>query len=346
MNTYADYEEKRRIIAICDSELEYAAHLAEYLHNSLELPCTLQIYSRIEIFREFVSAENLALLVIAESLYDSGLLDEGYDHVLILNESGAFMEVPNTISKYQKVENIVAKIYSLCAQEESDLSSIRHADPMKLIGIYGPAVDSWSSAISYEIARLASVKTSVLYLNLDPYADVSKFSDCSFEGSIRDLVYYNDCAKEKFAAKLHMMTRSDGSLRILPPAHPWLQIRSIGQEQWQDLLCSIEQVSNYQYLVIFLSEIVDGVLEILRRCDSVVTFCKEDELSQIRMEQYETLLKETGYEDIYMKTIKFTLPEDEGGLTAIEELRAENFAQELQGVVAKVVPGAQDRICI
>ena len=132
--------------------------------------------------------------------------------------------------------------------------------------------------------------------------------DRSFRGSVSDLLYYNDCAREKLAGQLQFMTEKAGKLDFLPPMESFIQLRSIRQDQWLELFRSIEKVTEYEYCILDLSEQVDGIFEILRQCDLVFTITREDGFAEAKMRQYETLLKSTQYEDIFMKTRRCQLP--------------------------------------
>ena len=130
----------------------------------------------------------------------------------------------------------------------------------------------------------------------------------SFRGSVSDLLYFNDCAREKLSGQLQYMTEKIGELDFLPPMESFMLLRSIRAEQWLELLRTIEKVTDYEYCILDLSEQVDGVFEVLRQCDYVFTVTREDGFARAKMTQYEALLKSTQYEDIFMKTRRCRLP--------------------------------------
>lgn len=296
-------------ICICDSEIPYGEHLMEFLKSAGNLPYDIYLYTGREVFLAGETPETTKLLVIAESQYSEEIENAGFGEVLLLNESSAYMEKPENMSKYQSVENICDKIRAMCMSGDGELlQSIRHGKPMKLIGVYSPVTRCLQTTFAICMGQLLGKRAPSLYLNFESYSGLEILLDRSFRGSVSDLLYYNDCAREKLAGQLRYMTEKAGDLDFIPPMESFIQLRAIRPEQWVELFRSIEKVTEYEYCILDLSEQVDGILEILRQCDLIFTITREDGFAQAKMRQYEALLKSTQYEDIFMKTRRCRLP--------------------------------------
>ena len=299
-----------RRICLCDSEVSYGEHLMEYLRSRGNLPYEIYLYTGLDMFMARENPDTTKLLVIAESQFSDALEKAGFTDVLLLNESSTYMEKPENMSKYQSVEHICAKIQQLCmsSEEEPLPQSVRHGNPMKLIGVYSPVTRCVQTTFSICMGQLLARKAPALYLNFEAFSGMEIMLDRSFRGSVSDLLYYNDCAREKLAGQLRYMTENAGGLDFLPPIESFIQLRAIRSEQWLELLRTIEKVTDYEYCILDLSEQAEGVLEILRQCDYVFTITREDGISRAKMCQYEELLRSTQYEDIFMKTRRCRLP--------------------------------------
>ena len=223
-----------RRICICDSEVSYGEHLMEYLRSRGNLPYEIYLYTGREMFMARENPGTTKLLVIAESQFSDALENAGFTDVLLLNESSTYMEKPENMSKYQSVEHICAKIQQLCmsSEEEALPQSVRHGSPMKLIGIYTPVTRCLQTTFSICMGQLLARKAPTVYLNFEAYSGMEIMLDRSFRGSVSDLLYYNDCAREKLAGQLRYMTESIGGLDFLPPIESFIQLRAIRSEQW------------------------------------------------------------------------------------------------------------------
>ena len=299
-----------RRICICDRERSYGEHLMEYLRSAANLPFEIYLYSGREMFLAVESPETTRLLVIAESEYSQKLETAGFENILLLNESSTYMEKPENMSKYQSVEHICGKIQEMCmsSEEEALPQTVRHGNPMKLIGVYSPVTRCLQTTFAFCMGQLLSRRAPAIYLNFEAYSGLEILLDRTFRGSVSDLLYFNDCAREKLAGQLRLMTENAGGLDFLPPMKSFIQLRSIKAEQWMDLFRTIEKVTDYEYCILDLTEQAEGVLEILRQCDYVFTITREDGISQAKLRQYEEVLKSTQYEDIFMKTRRCRLP--------------------------------------
>ena len=309
MSLSAGNENIRRI-CLCDSEVPYGEHLMEYLRSRGNLPYEIYLYTDRERFLSKETPATTKLLVIAESEYSEDLERAGFTQILLLNESSRYMEKPENLSKYQSAEHICARIRELCmsSEEEGLPQSVRHGRPMKLIGVYSPVSRCLQTTFSICMGQILARKAPALYLNFEAYSGLERMLDRTFRGSVSDLLYYNDCAREKLSGQLKFMTESVGGLDFLPPMESFIQLKSIRADEWMDLLSSIERVTDYEYCILDLSELADGVFELLRQCEYIFTITRDDGISMGKITQYEELLRSTQYEDIFMKTRRCRLP--------------------------------------
>ena len=79
-------------------------------------------------------------------------------------------------------------------------------------------------------------------------------------------------------------------------------------DEWKSLFRRIEELGKYEYVILDLSESIQGLLEVLQLCIRVFTLTKEDHMSQCKLDQYEQLLSLCEKEEVKVKTKKLNLP--------------------------------------
>ena len=67
-------------------------------------------------------------------------------------------------------------------------------------------------------------------------------------------------------------------------------------------------MSEYEFLILDLTDGIGDLWEVLRCCDKVFTITKGDGIALAKMDQYEKALQNMEYEDIANKTRKWQLP--------------------------------------
>ncbi|MBE5998295.1 MAG: hypothetical protein Q4C02_07240 [Eubacteriales bacterium] len=298
-----------KMIAICDSDLSYASRLMEYLRMETGIPAGIRLYTSAEKLLEDPAARKAALLVIAQSQYSEAVAEAGFPELLLLSEDDVWQgEEPENISKYQSISNIVICIRSRCAAGEESVVSMRHGKPMVRIGVYTPVTRCLQTTFTLTLGQILARQHKVLYMNFEAFSGFERMLQREFQGSVSDLIYYNECAREKLAGQLEMMTEEVGGLHFLPPLKSFVELRSIRKEQWSSLLRTIEKVTEYEFLLLDLTEHTDGLLDILRNCDRVYTIVRDDTFSRARYLQYEDILRRMDYEDVRMRTQHWRFP--------------------------------------
>ena len=302
-------EKPEKIIAICDSDLSYAGRLVEYLRQEAAFPCEIRQYTGADKLLEDPESRSAALIVIAQSQYTEAVAQAQFENLLLLNESDEWLEEPENISKYQSITNIVLRIRAKCAVgDEPVVASMRHGSPMIRIGVYTPVTRCLQTMFTMTLGQILARRHRVLYMNFEAFSGLEKMLAREFRGNVSDLIYYNECAREKLAGQLELMTEEVGGLHFLPPMKSFIELQSIRKDQWSSLLRTIEKVTEYEYLLMDLTEHTDGLFDLLMTCDRVYTIVRDDSFSRARYFQYEDLLRRMNYEDVRMRTEHWKFP--------------------------------------
>lgn len=300
----------KKILAFCDGEQDYLYHMADYLERKETFPFAVHSFTDTTQLKKFMDNNEVELLLIAENAYEEKMEKLFSQHIMILNESGNEVgnEVEN-INKYQASECIFKAIMnSYMGNNDGIPKRLATGNKMKIIGNYTPIGRSFQTTFALSMGQILAKEHKTLYLNFESYSGFGYLLNREFAADITDVLYYFNCEREKLAYKLEGFVQSINGLDYIPPVISYRELGEITGERWIQLFQEIEKISEYEYLILDLSEHIQGLFDVLRECYRIFTIVKEDGIAEAKMRQYETMIQSMNYEDVAAKTKKWKLP--------------------------------------
>lgn len=300
---------EHKIMALCDPEADYAGQLSAYLQNDRDFPWEVEIYTGITELAEESKQKEIDLLLVAESVYVPDLPVEAGMTVL-LNESGLLRwSSLKNVDKYQPAENVLKELLELyMAREKTFFPRLVTGQQMRIIGMYSPVRRCLQTSFALTYGQLLAQEHRTLYLNFEHYAGMPELLPDEKGRDLSTLLYYMKSDRSKFVLRMKVLIRKKGKLDYIAPAYMGQNLIYITAQEWQQLLWEIGESGEYEYVILDLSENMQGLLEILRRCCRVYMPVKEDFVARCKIDQYEQILSLYEYEDIKEKTRKCCLP--------------------------------------
>jgi len=301
----------KRVLAIFDGEESYAYRLMDFIGQKGNVPFEIHVFTRQDKFFSYANKEQIECLLLSENAYQESIEALKIPHIIILSESGKSLNRALChIKKYQSCDKILKEVMTYYAKDVSGPEKVVRTDgrKMHIIGIYTPVTRCLQTTFSFTLGQILARKHKTLYLNFEAYSGLSRMLSREFKSDITDLAYYFSCAREKLFYQLESMTENVGGLHMIPPALVYRNLWDIRGQQWIDLFREIEKVSEYEYLILDLSDCLMDLWEVLKNCDVVYTIIRDDPLAIAKVEQYEKALESLEYEDIKAKTKKWKLP--------------------------------------
>lgn len=304
------------ILAVFDSEERYAHGFMEFVSNKADLPFQIHVFTEKDKFFAYSQKEEIECLLLSENVYEGDVEALNIPHVIILSESGECLNRSMLhINKYQSCEAIWKELMAYYLKETSHINSQTRTNlhHMKIIGIYTPVKRCLQTTFAFTLGQLLAKDAKVLYLNFEKFSGLSVMLKKSFQDDLSDLMYYFQCAREKFSLRLSSIVENSNGLDYVPPAEIYQNLCGIRGQQWLELFQEIERSSNYDYLILDLADgvLTDGVMDlwdVLRSCSLVYTITKGDGLAAAKVLQYEKVLKMMDYEDVLAKTKRLQFP--------------------------------------
>ena len=301
----------KRILAIFDSEENYAYRLMEFISEKLNHPFEIYVFTDRNKFFSCARIKDIECLLISETAYKQDVEAVKIPHIIILSENGeSLSKALHHINKYQSCENILHEVMEYYTDQAGDVpAALRtRGRRMRIIGIYTPVGRCLQTTFSLTLGQMLARRYKTLYLNFEIYSGFGKILSRSFNSDISDLMYYFSCAREKLAYRMESMVETVNGLDFIPPAEIYQNLAGIRGSQWIDLFQEIEKTSEYEYLILDLTDGIMDLWEVLKECDNIYTIYRDDGIAMAKIEQYERALEHMSFGDITARSTRFKLP--------------------------------------
>lgn len=332
---------KKDILVLCDEETEYAWHMTDYIREKGELPFEIHTYTEVEKLLMYGQGKEIEMLVVAESSYTYEVSELMVGQTLILGESGEqkWNQIPY-IDKYQQAEQIYKQIMEQYLEKMKSAGGREDKrESAKIIGLYSPIRRCLQTSFALTLGQMLAWQHKTLYLSFEYYAGWSNFLKQEGYADLSDLLGLLEEPKEKFCYRLKILERKVGGLFYIAPVYSPQNLLLVNIFQWRLLLERIMQEGGYEYIILDLSEGIQGIFEILRMCDYVYTLTRSDGMAQGKIDQYEQLLRMYEYEDVLHKTKKQLLPVFQNLPLQIEQYTKSELADYIKTVIYQDLQG-------
>ncbi len=326
----------KRILAIFDCEENYAYRLMDFISGKDKIPFEIHVFTKADSFFSYAEKEEIECLLISENAYQSKVEKLKIPHIIVLSENGDNLNRALChINKYQSCENVVREIMQYYAEKSQSHSGVFRTGnrKMQIIGIYTPVSRCLQTTFSLTLGQMLARQRKTLYLNFEAYSGFGRMLSREFKSDISDLAYYFSCAREKLFYRMESIIETINGLDFIPPADIYQNLMGIRGAQWIDLFEEIERVSEYEYLILDLTDCLMDLWDILQYCDRIYTIVRDDPIAIAKVEQYEKILENMNCEDITAKTRKCKLPLFKKLPLRFEELTYGDLAAYIKGEI-------------
>lgn len=301
----------KRILAIFDGEESYAYRLMDFISGKENIPFEIHVFTKGDKFFPYAEKEEIECLLISENAYQKEIEKLKIPHIIILSENGSNLNKALChINKYQSSENVFKEIMEYYTEKAQDTGTFLRigSKKMHIIGIYTPVGRCLQTTFSLTLGQMLARRYKTLYLNFEAYSGLGRMLNREFKNDISDLAYYYNCAREKLFFRMESMIENINGMDFIPPTDVYQNLTGIRGADWVDLFREIEKVSEYEFLILDLSDCLLDLWEILQNCDQIYTIVREDPLAVAKVGQYEKALESMKYGEITSKTKKWNLP--------------------------------------
>ena len=300
---------EHKFLVLCDPEEDYAQHMADFLRRKKDMDWEVRIFTMQEELQKFSAEEAIEILLVAETAYGDYIKDLAVKLPVLLNESGILRERKlANIDKYQPAEAVWQEVLTLYMEKNGErYPKVGGWKKGKLIGLYSPVRRCLQSTFALTLGQLLAEKYATLYVSFEFFAGLEEWQDRDRQ-DLSVLLYYQQNRPDTFGVQLQTLVKKVGNLDYVMPMINGENLLYISPEQWKSLIQALLSTGDYEYIILDLSESVQGLFEILHLCHKVYTIVQEDPKALQKMCRYDQLLSLLEYEDVKEKTSKCHLP--------------------------------------
>lgn len=300
---------EHKLLVLCDPEEDYAQHMTDFLRRKKEAFWEVYTFTKPEELIKFGEHEAIEILVIAEAAYGEYVKELQVKLPILLNESGVVtLKKMINIDKYQAAEKVWQDILLNYMEHNGEVfSKVGRMGGSKFIGMYSPVRRCLQTTFSLTLGQLLAEQHRTLYLSFEHYCGLAEWQEYKRQ-DLSTLLYYQQNRTDNFSLHLQTVVSRVGNLDYVVPMINGENLLYITVEEWKSFLKSIADSGEYEYIILDLSESMQGLFEILRMCEKVFTITQEEEKARQKLYRYEQLLLLQEYEDVKDKTTRCRLP--------------------------------------
>lgn len=177
-----------------------------------------------------------------------------------------------------------------------------HTEGAQVISLYSPVRQRLQTAFGIQLAHLLARNGRILYLNLEGYSGFERLLSGPFSKDISDFIYYVTQSSENISLITQNFTHRLGEADMIPPVLNPRNLQEITEEMWIHMLQEVRTCGLYDYIVLDISDFVQGIFSILEESRFIFSPMSSDAAAMAKWDQYRSILEESGREDILKRT--------------------------------------------
>lgn len=325
-------------MAIFDEDKRYAERLATYLNMEEGFSFIVGVCTKREELLCFCKENAPQAVLVSEKYYEGVRAKTGCETMILSSGKTGICDETTYIFKYQSADKIKRDILKGLAESGSVNYITGRATDLKIIAFFSPVKRNLCTAMSLAMGQILGKRHRTMYMNFEAFSGFKGLYERDFENNLGDLVYFQESGKSGFGLTLAGMVERVDDMDMIAPFDNPADLISVQPGRWLELLETMEKETDYEYLLLDLSEAVQGLFEILKISDTVIMPVGNEEEEICKMIQYEDCLLMSGYEEILNKTRKCNL----GSIKRngnIHNLCKGEFGEYVKGVLSEVIEG-------
>jgi hypothetical protein len=286
-------------------------------------------YSDEALLREVFVTDKVRLWILDDSMREC-LPEEGNKNILWLSNN------PEAVDAVFKFRSAAILLQTVLHYVEANAGKALNNIRTQIVSLYSPVKRAMQTSFGIVASHILSQKGRTLYLNLEGYSGFSELLTGYYSKDISDFIYSIYHSKEKFPFNTTNFIYRFGEVDMIPPVLNPMNLQEISGGMWQDVLVTLLESNRYDYIVIDISDFVQGAFEILKMSQIILAVSKGDVLAERKWQQYQMLLEGLHEEAILQKMHKVILPPGMQAITSLETYMPGAFTDYVENSMREV----------
>lgn len=296
-------------LIILDREEGYAKRFAGYINTLSAFPFEARYFVEYKQMEDYSKKNDIDIILATQEMINTigdikcnAVIELSDDNVGNITKSGC-------IYKYQSCEMIIKQILYRIAENPNINKLVIRKNPMRIIGFYSPIKRIGQTRMAIIMGQLLAEKVRTLYINLEANSGLEELLDLEFGSDMSDLMYDIKNGHKEIAATIGSNVHRKGNLEIFPVMRDYRDLFGMTFSEWKELLKKLETDTDYEYVLLDISDGIQGIDEILKICNRIYMVKCDDMIATAKMNQYMDNADEEFVEDIKDKIVSCVIPE-------------------------------------
>lgn len=288
-------------ICFYEPNTELAEKFIDYWMSHGLSGCTICYYSDAEIWKEQVPGLGADLWILDASLRPYAEL-VARQHVLWWTDD---VRETDALFKYRSAALLLHAI-----QEHLTGKGKEEPEDSCIISLYSPIKRCMQTTFGMHLAQLLTHRGRVLYINLEGYSGQEHLAAGTISKDISDFIYDIDQSTKDISIMIQNYIERTGEVDWIAPVLNPCNLQEISEEMWIHLLRALQKCGLYEYVMLDLSDFVQGRLAILQESRVVFSVKRSGPKEEAKWQQYYEVLDKTDGGQILEKTQMVVIPEE------------------------------------
>ena len=261
-------------LVIGDYDEEYNTRLVSYLNANQNQFFITRSFSNEEILKQYIKEHSVDILLISPKFLEKDIPTNQVKSVVILSDG----KIPNylrdykTVYKYHPANNLITEIINYYAKQNNEEIISSNKEMAKIIGVFSPLGRCGKTVFSLVLAEKLAKYKNVIYINLEPFANLDSYINIKSSLGLTDLLYYVRQEHANLALKFESIKENCMGFDFIAPIKCYLDFFDMHEKDWDSFFELIKNKLRYDYAIInFGNHIDSNTLHNLTLCDLIYT---------------------------------------------------------------------------